>query len=259
MPWSCAQSCSEPMLVHEHMPSKMHEYTPNDADGCCCFMFALNRQLGHLEYCSFDSLKAFLVLPFPAMEDAKLSVQHCITIDSTQKSWKIPGNFMKTGDDGTQWLQIRASSFGLCNVMTKDKLDAKARPTFRESMGYKKLIEKRNEMVFGAGSSGDALFGDAPPKKKLKAKEKIPADDSLGIHLDEEGAVLQIKSCSKSSDDLVIAYNSDNVNLFFYYMNQAGVKLATEGDGKRSYKKTGKYSKASQAEQEAGSASEKED
>lgn len=172
MPWSCAQSCSEPMLVHEHMPSKMHKYTPNDADGCCCFMFALNRQLGHLEYCSFDSLKAFLVLPFPAMEDAKLSVQHCITIDSTQKSWKIPGNFMKTGDDGTQWLQIRASSFGLCNVMTKDKLDAKARPTLRESMGYKKLIEKRNEMVFGAGSSGDALFGDAPPRKSSRLRRR---------------------------------------------------------------------------------------
>lgn len=57
----------------------------------------------------------------------------------------------------------------------------------------------------------------------------------------------------------MIAYNSDNVNLFFYYMNQAGVKLTTEGDGKRSYNKTGKYGKASQAEQEAGSASEKED
>ena len=42
-------------------------------------------------------------------------------------------------------------------------------------------------------------------------------------------------------------------------MNQAGVKLTTEGDGKRSYNKTGKYGKASQAEQEAGSASEKED
>lgn len=79
---------------------------------------------------------------------------------------------MKTGDGGTQWLQIRASSFGLCNVMTKDKLDAKARPTLRESMGYKKLIEKRNEMVFGAGSSGDALFGDAPPRKSSRLRRR---------------------------------------------------------------------------------------
>eukprot|EP00435_Cladocopium_sp_Y103_P019630 s531_g4.t1 len=205
------------------------------------------------------STRLSLVLPFLGMEDAKLSVEHCITMDTTKKSWKIPSNLMKTDDHGTQWLQMRASCFGLCNVMVKDKLDPKSRPTLRDSMGYKNLVEKRNEKVFGTGSSGDALFGDSvpdgPPKKKLKAKEKVPADDSLSIQLDDQGSVLQMKSCSKASDDLVIAYTSENVNLFFHYMKQAGVKMTTEGDGKRSYKKTGKYSKDAAAQDTAGESS----
>ena len=152
---------------------------------------------------------------------------------------------IKEKEGGGHWLQLRASCCGLCNLLSTDKLNPKARPTIKDSVGYKALVEKRNAKVFGA--SPDALFGEEagepPAKKAKKLKDKLSPDMAAGIQLNDDGAILAIKSCARPTDDLVIDYTHENVNMFFHYMQEAGVKIITEGEGKRTYSRTGKHSK----------------
>ena len=188
---------------------------------------------------------------------AQLSVQHCITMNS--KQWKMPDNMIKEKEGGGHWLQLRASCFGLCNLLSTDKVDPKARPTIKDSVGYRALVEKRNAKVFAAPH--DALFGqeeagEPPAKKARKLKDKLSPDQPLDIQLNDEGAILAIKSCARPTDDLVIDYTHDNVNMFFYYMQESGVKITTEGEGKRPYSRTGNHSKT--ADKPAGHADKDE-
>ena len=196
---------------------------------CAC----KHQQLPALVYCLLISLSAAM---------AQLSVQHCITMSS--KQWKLPDNMIKEKEGGGYWLQLRASCFGLCNLLSTGKVDPKARPTIKDSVGYKSLVEKRNAKVFG--ESPDALFGEeaAEPaaKKSRKSIERLSPDEPLDIQLND-GAILVIKSCARPTDDLVIGYTHDNVNMFFYYMQELGVQITTEGQGKRTYSRTGEHSK----------------
>ena len=148
-------------------------------------------------------------------------------------SW--PGNMIKEKEGGGHWLQLMASCFGLCNLLSTDKVDPKARPTIKDSVGYRALVEKRNAKVFAAPH--DSLFGEEeagepPARKARKLKDKLSPDQPLDIQLNDEGAILAIKSCARPTDDLVIDYTHGNVNMFFYYMQESGVKITTEGEGK---------------------------
>lgn len=177
---------------------------------------------------------------------AELSVQHCITIKGTKKNWKIPSTFMKEDEYG-MWLQVRASCYGLCNILVDEKLDPKSRPTLKESYGYKYITALRNVKVFEVGKPSDELFGgnDNEPRQKKKKvqKEKLQPDQPLEIEVGVGGPALTIRTCSRPSDDLVIAYNDRNINTFIHVMRENEVKITTEGEGKRSYNKTGKHAK----------------
>jgi len=179
--------------------------------------------------------------------DVQLSVQHCISVASTGKSWKIPSYFIKETDGGNKWLQVRVSCFGLCNVMTAEKLDPKARPSLKDSRGLQSLINMRNQKVFQAGSSVDPLFGtEQPEKKRKKAKkaETFEPDDPVVLPVGDEGASITCKACSKANDDLHLLYTEENMNVFFSYLQEVGVSISAAGEGsKRSYSKTGQYSK----------------
>lgn len=91
--------------------------------------------------------------------DVQLSAQHCISLASTGKNWKIPSYFTKETDGGKLWLQVRSSCFGLCNVVTSEKLD----PKTTHSKGL-----LRNEKVFQAGSFVD------PEAEKKESKQRKP-------------------------------------------------------------------------------------
>ncbi len=179
--------------------------------------------------------------------DVQLSVQHCISVASTGKSWKISPNFIKETDGGKLWLQVRAACFGICNVVTSDKLDPKDRPSLKDSKGLQSLINMRNEKVFQAGSSVDPLFGNEPAEKKRKKTKKTDTfepDDSVVLHLGDEGASITCKACSKANDDLHLLYTEANMNVFFSYLKEVGISITAAGEGsKRSYSKTGQYSK----------------
>lgn len=179
-----------------------------------------------------------------AMLVAKLSVTHCLSIGS--KSWSIPADMIKKYDDtGDElYLQIRASCFGLCNLFTNEKLDAKTRPTLRESKGLVDIIQKRNDTVFK--NQKDPLFegNEAAVKKtKKRGREKTDVESSFTVGLGDDEAPLKIRTCNKISDDLVILYDDHNVNLFVQYVQEAGIQITSEGE-KREYKKSGKYAKA---------------
>jgi len=149
--------------------------------------------------------------------DVQLPVQHCISVASTGKSWKIPANFIKETDGGKLWLQVRASCFGLCNVVTSEKLDPKARPSHKDSKGLQSLINMR--------------FGP---------------DDSVVLPVGDEGASVTCKACSKANDDLHLLYSEANMSVFFSYLQEVGISISAAGEGsKRSYSKTGQYSKNS--------------
>ena len=164
--------------------------------------------------------------------DVQLPVQHCISVASTGKSWKIPANFIKETDGGKLWLQVRASCFGLCNVVTSEKLDPKARPSLKDSKGLQSLINMRNEKVLQAGSSVG------------KKADTFGPDDSVVLPVGDEGASVTCKACSKANDDLHLLYSEANMSVFFSYLQEVGISISAAGEGsKRSYSKTGQYSK----------------
>lgn len=150
--------------------------------------------------------------------------------------------FDDTGDE--LYLQIRASCFGLCNLFTSEKLDAKTRPTLRESKGLQDIIQKRNDTVFK--NQKDPLFegNEAAVKKtKKRGREKTDAESTFTVLLGDDDAPLKIRTCNKISDDLMILYDDHNVNLFVQYAQEAGIQITSEGE-KRQYTRSGKYAKS---------------
>ena len=103
----------------------------------------------------------------------------------------------------------------------------------------------------------DHLLGtERAEKKRKKAKkaETFDPDGSLVLPVGDEGASIVCKACSKANDDLHLLYTESNMNPFFCYLQQVGISISSAGEGsKRSYTKTGQYSKKGN-----GSASEDE-
>lgn len=175
---------------------------------------------------------------------AELSVNHCLSIGA--KSWSIPAEYIKKFDDtGDElYLQIRASCYGLCNLFSSEKLDAKKRPTLRESAGLQDILQMRNDKVFK--SQKDPLFEEneeVNKKGKKRGREKSEVETSFNVLLGDDEAPLKIRSCNKISDDLMILYDDHNVNLFVQYVQEAGIQITSEGEGKRRYTRTGKFAK----------------
>lgn len=177
--------------------------------------------------------------------DIKLGVQHFISSELTGKSWNIPITCIQQDDDRKLWLKVSPSNFGLCNLLTTERLDPKRRPTLKMSEGLNYLLGERNTKVFEKPK--DPLFdGEEPPKKKLKKSNQQPPDaDAHPLYIDvgDEGAQVIVKPCKRATEDLVILYEEQNINVFTSFLQQS-LNITFEGSGsKRSYNRSGKYSK----------------
>ena len=184
-----------------------------------------------------------LSLP-PIATDIKLGVQHFITSELTGKSWNLPINSIIEDDQSKLWLKISPSNFGLCNLLTTERLDPKKRPTLKMSPGLNYLLGEGNTKVFE--NPKDPLFdGEEPPKKKLKKSLEHPdADAALHIGVGDEGAEVIVKACKRATDDLIILYEQQNLNVFTSSLQQS-LEITFEGSGsKRTYTRTGKFSKS---------------
>ena len=145
--------------------------------------------------------------------DIKLGVQHFVTSELTGKSWNLPLNSIIEDDQSKLWLKISPSNFGLCNLLTTERLDPKKRPTLKMSPGLNYLLGERNTKVFE--NPKDPLFdGEEPPKKKLKKKSMDHPDAETALHIGvgDEGAEVIVKACKRATDDLII-FTSNRISL----------------------------------------------
>ena len=112
-------------------------------------------------------------------------------------------------------------------------------------MSWSEPLTGREEYQ-GFENPKDPLFdGEEPPKKKSKKRnlEHPDADVALRIEVGDEGAEVIVKACNKCTDDLVILYEQQNLNVFTSFLQQS-LEITFEGSGsKRTYTRTGKYSK----------------
>ena len=103
-------------------------------------------------------------------------MSHYMLYERNKKRWCIPDHFLKNNNmeqdlHDPKWLQIRASQWGLCNLLCKEKLK-KLNPTLKHSDGLQCLLEKRKTAVDDYfKESTENLFDDvetahAPKKKK---------------------------------------------------------------------------------------------
>ena len=99
----------------------------------------------------------------------------------------------------------------------------------------------------------DPLFGTEQAEKKRKKAKKADTfdpDDSVDLPVGDEGASIICKACSKANDDLHLLYTEANMNVFFYYLQEVGISVSAAGEGsKRSYSKSGNYSKKGKGSQ----------
>ena len=81
-------------------------------------------------------------------------MSHYILYEKNKKRWNINDQLLKNSRmqqdlKEPEWLQIRASNWGLCNLLSPDKME-EVNPTLKHSPGLQSLVEKRKT---AAGSS----------------------------------------------------------------------------------------------------------
>ena len=98
------------------------------------------------------------------------------------------------------------------------------------------IITERNEKQL---VSDDALFGDAPSKKRKKVT--LDSDDFNGyVTLSHSVEGLMVKKASKSREDIHIPLLPDQLKLLFDFLTSEGSDcIGTKS--RRNYEKTGKF------------------
>lgn len=102
------------------------------------------------------------------------------------------------------------------------------------------IIMERNQQQL---ASDDALFGDAPSKKKRKIT--LDDDDLHGYvtlsHQPIKGLI--VKKAGKSREDIHIPLVSDQLKLLFDFLTSEGTDCLASGGAKhrRNYEKSGKF------------------
>ena len=109
------------------------------------------------------------------------------------------------------------------------------------SHGLNYLLGERNTKVFK--NPKDPLFEESkePPKKKRKKKEPVDADAALHIDVGDEGAQVIVKACKRATDDLIILYEQQNLNVFTSFLQQSLEITFESSSSKRTYTRTGKF------------------
>ena len=173
---------------------------------------------------------------------AMATIQTKFVVHYGNKKWEVPKEFVYTWEshDSKQWLQVRASNYGLVNLVSKDSIAKLNQPSLNQSPGLLVLLKLRNE-ASGLIAPPDLLAEDDEEAKPTKKRKRITAnqEEHLVINL-EDANTLTVKRAKKVSDDLAVEFNEGNSTTFFDYVVNQGVKVCTKED-KRSYKKSGQF------------------
>ena len=173
---------------------------------------------------------------------AMATIQTKFVVHYGNKKWEVPKEFVYTweSNESKQWLQVRASNYGLVNLVSKDSIAKLNQPSLNQSLGLLGLLKLRNE-ASGLIAPPDLLAEDDEEAKPTKKRKRITAnqEEHLVINLEDANA-LTVKRAKKVSDDLAVEFNEGNSTTFFDYVVNQGVKVCTKED-KRSYKKSGQF------------------
>ena len=173
-------------------------------------------------------------------------MSHYMLYERNQKRWCIPDHFLKNKTmeqdlKDPEWLQIRASQWGICNLLCKGKLTT-VNPTLKHSEGLKCLLEKRKKAMDDYfKESKEDLFDDVEqihaPKKRRRAQTSayVPSAVPHCINLDVDLGTLTVMWPARCTEDLHIKYTTEQVTLFLDYMMETGVQL--EGENRQYLKK----------------------
>ena len=185
------------------------------------------------------------------MEEAlgvTLGVTHHITWHETKKKWTIGDGllFESENDLGetVEWLKLSATAYGLCNLLTSEKLKD-TKPSLRESEGYKSLLAKRTEALNTVLKGDLTLWGEVEhehesmAKKKRKLEKLSTKPKSLELDLGDHGK-LRCLTPSRNTEDLTILFNAEAIMTFLTYMTATGCDALLSGN-KRSYIQSGKF------------------
>ena len=105
-----------------------------------------------------------------------LSIGTCyyITWEETNTKWMIPEELLKIEDCGggeQKWLQLSATNYGFCNLLTADKLKD-TKPSLKQSTGYQSLLEKRTKAIEEFQKVDDSLWEKDINEPKAKKQNK---------------------------------------------------------------------------------------
>ena len=218
--------------------------------GCSCAWLAF--VLVECENCSivykYQAFTSFLAMA--------LSIGTCyyITWEETNKKWMIPEELLKIEDCGggeQKWLQLSATNYGLCNLLTADKLKD-TKPSLKQSTGYQSLLEKRTQAIEEFQKVDDSLWekdsNEPKAKKQKKLKTMVAKPKAVEVDCGAHG-VLTLKVPLRSTDGLSILFTEGQVLTFLQFMYDHGADSCFTG-AKRQYSKSGKYAKKDNSEQE---------
>ena len=110
-------------------------------------------------------------------------MSHYILYEKNKKRWNINDQLLKNSRmqqdlKEPEWLQIRASNWGLCNLLSPDKME-EVNPTLKHSPGLQSLVEKRKTAVEAyLRDSSEALFDDVDSKPAIKKRKTGRASSS---------------------------------------------------------------------------------
>ena len=143
-----------------------------------------------------------------------------IHLHTTGKKWIIPENLVEECD-GDKFLQIPASAYGLCNLLSNGTVGRL--PSLKDSIGLTSLLLKRKDIM------DKLLQGNPEPEENeclTRKKRKVsPSTFSSTMDLELDGyGVLTIKRPASNREDLKIKYTTTNVDIFCSYMIGEGAE-----------------------------------
>ena len=143
------------------------------------------------------------------MAAVTLSTIESIECHATKKKWIIPDNLFEICED-EKFLQISASSYGLCNLLSHGTVGKK--PSLKSSNGLTSLLLKRKEIMDQPEKDENEADTEVFSRKRKRASP-LPLPASFKLDLGEYGE-LTVKRPTRSNDDLKVLYTENDMGVF---------------------------------------------
>ena len=154
------------------------------------------------------------------------------------RQWAVPDSLLQEGDSGIKWLQVSASTYGLCNILNRGSVGRV--PSLKNAPGYLQLQTKVASTIHHLQTpSTDTDLFDGQGKTK---KTKVALPSQFEVDLEPYGNLV-VKAPSNAREDINILFTAPNLDVFVKFMIGTGAEC-TQPE-RRSYQSTGKYAKAS--------------